>query len=512
MKKHVQKDRKSSSTRLLSFLALINSYVPGSHLSKLFCEEFMDQTEQPTDEGNPTLETIMKPFMDLIVISSEGDQKANYIRLAHPMIAHTCLKMLNEHKVTRFDIAQDFLNSLLASDLFSEDPFYPQTLARLYYIEVKEDDKYEEARKWAEEAIDREKKNSHIRDTLGQVHKNHLLHETEKPSSDINVCKIIHPKMRLEHTEQEYSKFISSLKGDVETKCDFFEWYLAFSRQSFEKEDPDYIQKEVEECYMYYFKLDKQAGKILDKKKNKYSGELLHILKSDISVFDQYKSKIEKPQPDSESQTVLYILANIICSDSGEQFEKIKEFQARLQKLWLREMQDRRPEFYLLILLLFWPDDVQPAITNPPNLEKCLRKMRHSYKSKYQKYLRGRYLLPLFFLAKRKGLQRLIYTLKLSQTDLERLTEGDGSEEIKDLQRINGQVRDHKVFAITGEKQIQVTPHDRASVCKQGQVSFYLGFNIRGPVAYNIRYKDTFEDYYVKKANERIKQTKKPPK
>ncbi|RXN04976.1 sterile alpha motif domain-containing 9-like protein [Labeo rohita] len=489
MVKYVKNHEEFSSTRLLSFLALINSYVPGSHLSKLFCEEFMDQTEQPTDEGNPTLETIMKPFMDLIVIFSEGDQKVKYIRLAHPMIAHACLKMLIEHKVTRFDIAQDFLNSL-----------------------VKEDNKYEEARKWAEEAINRDPENSHIRDTLGQVHKNHLLHETGKPSSDINVCKIIHPKTSLnrtplEHIEQEHREFISSLKGDVETKYDFFEWYLAFSRQSFEKEDPNYIQKEVEECYMYYFKMDKQADKItLDKNKNNYSGELLYILKSDISVFDQYKSKIEKPQPDSESQTVLYILANIICSDSGEQFEKIKEFQARLQKLWLREMQDRRPEFYLLILLLFWPDDVQPAITNPPNLEKCVRKMRHSYKSKYQKYLRGRYLLPLFFLAKQKGLQRLIYTLKLSQTDLERLTEGDGSEEIKDLQRINGQVRDHKVFAITGEKQIQVTPHDRASVCKQGQVSFYLGFNIRGPVAYNIRYKYSFEDYYVKKANERIKQ------
>ncbi|KAL0187571.1 hypothetical protein M9458_014670, partial [Cirrhinus mrigala] len=415
-------------------------------------------------------------------------------------------------------------------------PFYPQTLARLYYIKVKEGYKYEEARKWAEEAINRDPKNSHFRDTLGQVHKKHLLNETKKQSSDINVrlaiarsaikafkeeeeaaedeaedntkfnnrglfgflqvCKIIHPNMSLnrttlEHIEQEHSEFISSLKGDVETKYDFFEWYLAFSKQSFEREDPDYIQKEAEECYMYYFKMDKQADKItLDKRKHRYSGELLHILKSDISVLKQYKSKIENPQSDSESQTVLYILANIICSDSGEQFEKIKEFQARLQKLWLTEMQDRSPEFYLLILLVFWPDDVQSGTTDPPNLEKCLRKMRHSYKSKYQKYIRGRYLLPLFFLAKRKGLQRLIYTSNLHQTDLERLTEGDGSEEIKDLQRIDVQVRDHKVFAITGEKQIQVTPHDRASVCKQGQVSFYLGFNIRGPVAYNIRYKD----------------------
>ncbi len=310
MIKHVKNHKESSSTRLLSFLAFINSYVPGSHLSKLFCEEFMDQTEQLNDEENPTLETIMKPFMDLIVIFSEGEQKDQCLRLAHPMIADACLKMFTEHKLTRFDIALDFLNSLvkgkesdygqickkmlvvrleilmekekfsrlildiirenntkqcihlleLASDLFSADPYYPQTLARLFYIEVKEDNKYEEARKWAEEAIKRDPKNSHIRDTLGQVHKNHLLNETKKPFPNIKaclpiaqsaikafkdeekaaedeaednkkfnnrglfgflqVCKIIHPKTPLEHTEHEYSKFISSLKGDVERKYD----------------------------------------------------------------------------------------------------------------------------------------------------------------------------------------------------------------------------------------------------------------------------------------------------
>ncbi len=160
-------------------------------------------------------------------------------------------------------------------------------------------------------------------------------------------------------------------------------------------------------------------------------------------------------------------------------------------------MQDRRPELYLLIILLFWPDDVQPGITNPPNLEKCLRNIYHSYKSKYQKYLHSHYLVTLFFFSKGKGLQRLVHTSKLYQTALELLTEGDGSVEIKDLQRINGQVRNHKVFAIRREKQIQVTPHDPASVCTQGPVSFYLGFTIRGPVAYNIRYEANCKLYYI---------------
>ncbi|XP_016117033.1 sterile alpha motif domain-containing protein 9-like [Sinocyclocheilus grahami] len=243
MVNHIEKDTKSSSTRLLSFLALINSYVPGSHLSKLVCEDFIKEEEWSTDEGKPLLETIMKPSEDLLVTYSEGEQEDQCICLAHPMIADACLKLFTEH--------------------------------------------------------------------------NH-----------------------------------------------------------------------------------------------------------------------------------------------GE----------------------------LLILLLFWPDEAQPGITNPPNLEKCLRKMHPSYKKKYQKYLRGRYLVPLFFFGKEKGLQRLVHTSKLHQTDLELLTEGDERVEIKDLPRINGQVRKHKVFAIRRKKQIPVTPRDPSSVCKPGQVSFYLGFTISGPVAYNIRY------------------------
>ncbi len=48
--------------------------------------------------------------------------------------------------------------------------------------------------------------------------------------------------------------------------------------------------------------MDKQADKITaDEKKTKYSGELLLILKTDINVLKQYKSKIDNPQSDNET-------------------------------------------------------------------------------------------------------------------------------------------------------------------------------------------------------------------
>ncbi len=573
MIKHVKNHKESRSTRLLSFLALINSYVPGSHLSKLLCEEFLDQTEQPKEEENPTLETIMKPFMDLIVIFSEGEQEDQCIRLAHPMIADACLKMFTKHKLTRSDIALDFLNSLVkgkqrnyekicknmfitrpgglmekdkfsrlildimiesehntnqcidllkqASDLFDTNPAYPQTLARLYYIEVKEDNKYQEAKEWAERAIKRDPKMSHIRDTLGQVHKNHLLNEGKRTFSDIDVClaiaqsaikafeavdeaaedeaedktkfnnrgifgflqvcNIIHPKM-------PFHQYINSLKCDVETKYDFFEWYLAFSRPRIEEEDPDYIRRDVEKCYKLYFKQGKSNESTLNEKKKKSFGGLLHFLKSDTNVLKQNLSALENPQ--SEHEMVLYILTNVILSQSGEPCEKAEDLQARLQELWATKAQDRSPEFYLLMLLLFWPDEAQPAITNPPDLEKCVQYMSQSYERKYQKYLRGRYLVPLFFLGNGNGLQRLVHSSKLDEIDLKLLTEGHEHTQDECLQRISGEVNNYKVFAVRDNKQIQITSHNRASVCKQGLASFYLGFNIRGPVAYNIRFEE----------------------
>ncbi|XP_051731191.1 sterile alpha motif domain-containing protein 9-like [Ctenopharyngodon idella] len=578
MVEHVKNHPKSKSTRLLSFLALINSYVPGSHLSRLSCEEFIAKTGRSSDEENAPLETTMKPFMDLIVIFSEGKPvKTDYIRMVHPMIADACVKMLTVHKLTRFDIASDFLNSMvkgkernymqickrmltdrldtekykfsklildllkdksknakqcidllkLASDLFTNDPFYPQALARLYYIEV---NKYDEAKRWANIAIDRDPKKSHIRDTLGRVHKNHLwntktwtetvlniaksaikaFQEEEKAAEDesedntsfnnrgyfgfLQVCKGIYdlPKKPL---EQKCSKFISGLEVDVKKRYDFFEWYLAFSRPRINKKDPDYFQYTVEECYKRYFKKEKTDEATLNEKKMKSFGGLLHFLKPDVSVLQQ---TFKNPQSDDETQNILYVLANIILSMSDKQSENIEELQASLQKLWVSKKQGRSPEFYFLILLLFWFDEAQPGIPNPPDLEDCVKYMGESYEKKYRKYLRGRYLVPLFFFGTENGLQRLVHSSKLqtliqttNQNDdggaLEFLLEGD--KNVNCLQRITGEVKMHnKVFAIRDGKQIQVTPHKPASVYKQGKVSFYLGFNIRGPVAFSIRY------------------------
>ncbi|KAA0725527.1 Sterile alpha motif domain-containing protein 9 [Triplophysa tibetana] len=571
----IEKDSESSGTRLFSFLALINSYVPGSHLSKLLCKRFIDQSEWPSDEGKPSLEMILKPFEDLIVIFSDGEQKAECIRLAHPMIADACLKLFTEHNVKRSVIALDFLDSMVksneisydqlcmsmlvtrpegltgketfsklildildegenntkqcidllksASSLFSTDPFYPQALARFYYIKVKEENKYEKAEQWAVKAINRDQEKSHVKDTLGQVRKNHLqshfkktpnkvcldiaksaidaFHdeakaaeiESEKDTSFNNrgllgflqVCNVIFEINKKKDLEQEY---ISGLRGDIESRYDFFEWYLVYSRPSSKQEEPAFLCKDVEECYMHYFKQGEQTGKLtLNEKKMKSFAGFLHFLQSDINVLEQNWNAIANPQSNNETQMVLYTLANIILSQFDKPCENLQDLQARLQELWKTEEKHRSPEFYLLILLLFWPDEAQTVNQDSPNLENCVQYMSQSYERKYQKYLRSRFLVPLFFLGKGSGLQRLVHK-KLCKTDLELLTEGDENVEVSYLQRINGEVKKHEVFAVRDGQQIQVSPCKRASVYRDGEVSFYLGLTINGPVAYNIRH------------------------
>ncbi|RXN32706.1 sterile alpha motif domain-containing 9-like protein [Labeo rohita] len=129
--------------------------------------------------------------------------------------------------------------------------------------------------------------------------------------------------------------------------------------------------------------------------------------------------------------------------------------------------------------------------------------MRESYERTYQKYLRFRYLVPLFFLGNGGGLQRLVH-----QTDFTSLfVEEHETAEIQGFQRIQGEIRNHKVFALRGPDQIEVSPHNPASVYNTDLVSFYLGFTIRGPVAYNIRYvkkSAQFVDKHKKNIIERV--------
>ncbi|KAM8747331.1 uncharacterized protein AB9X84_015386 [Acanthopagrus schlegelii] len=57
------------------------------------------------------------------------------------------------------------------------------------------------------------------------------------------------------------------------------------------------------------------------------------------------------------------------------------------------------------------------------------------------------------------------------------------------LLKVDGVVRNYRLYATVGGTEIQVDANMRNRLWKQRQVSFYLGFTIRGPVAFGIHTK-----------------------
>uniref|UniRef100_A0A671XDX8 Si:ch73-252p3.1 n=1 Tax=Sparus aurata TaxID=8175 RepID=A0A671XDX8_SPAAU len=225
----VPRAKRPKRIQLVGFLSLLNAYVPGSYLLENQCLDLFKHKDYRF--GELPLEDRMKPFSNLIITFQQDTE--NRVRMAHPMIAQCCTELMAEAGVTRSDTARNILNHLcrdevppfllgfvkdmltkremkikenpinsteiteeperfsrlildiqkkesetesasvlkLASKKFDQDPYFPQALARLYYIELKD---YNQAELWASRAKQRDPQNSFIADTLGQVHKNHL--------------------------------------------------------------------------------------------------------------------------------------------------------------------------------------------------------------------------------------------------------------------------------------------------------------------------------------------------
>uniref|UniRef100_A0A8C1TAU5 Sterile alpha motif domain-containing 9-like protein n=1 Tax=Cyprinus carpio TaxID=7962 RepID=A0A8C1TAU5_CYPCA len=604
--KPLKTKKRPRNAQILSFLALMNSYAPGSYLTETWCLEFLDKKNHIS--GRPTLEKQMGTFADLLVIYStcSGGAKSQdrCIRMAHPMIADKCLWLLTDAGVTLSDTAINLLSHLCpqtvqpylvkiikqllkkrekhlpkdereeklqkfsnliqdikekenksmcvglfrhAAKTFPRDPFIPQALARFYYIELRD---YEKAALWAKTAILREPNNSFIRDTLGQVYKNQLksqnlpklsknilqigtqafkAFEEEAETAEkelepgmqedgvtnistvfnyrghfgyIQVANTIFYKLKnvkkewskvlrqetkshsLIHSEKcgKYQSLLASLKQRIEEKLSFFETFLKYSKPKIDKSEPEYIWTDIVDCYEKFITKEQHFCR-------SFAGllsTLSHITSvSDLEqITEQWREIHMNSQTESDAQN--YILANIILSQksaNSEILRTVPELQDILQKLWERQNKNGSPEFYLLVLLLFWPDGVKKT-GNTLDLKECVQYMRKSYERIYQKYLRFRYLVPLFFLGNGGGLQRLVHQTEFTSL----LAEEHETAESEGLQRIEGEIRNHKVFALRGKDQIEVSPHNPASVYNTDLVSFYIGFTIRGPVAYNIRY------------------------
>ncbi|KAI4898739.1 hypothetical protein NFI96_032705, partial [Prochilodus magdalenae] len=224
-------------------------------------------------------------------------------------------------------------------------------------------------------------------------------------------------------------------------------------------------------------------------------------------ITEHIRKKHEEDQSDVMA-AMKYILSNIILSNKDETSEVLQtltDLRATLWRFVEEKIVYQSPEFFLLVLLLFWPDENQhQCLHYNVDLNTVVENMKTAFNRKYQKHFRSRYLRPLFFLGQDTGLKRLVHSWKIYDLGTKHrnipkqerktwasLDWGNGKlwqhSSIQHLLfRVYGVFRKQQLFACVDGQEIAIYS-DQAFVSYQGPVSFFLGFTIRGPMAYDIR-------------------------
>ncbi|KAG7497733.1 hypothetical protein JOB18_043053 [Solea senegalensis] len=393
----------------------------------------------------------------------------------------------------------------------------------------------------------------------------------------IQVAKIAYEKCNTQQREHLIQNTKRNRK--VEDIFKFFSWYLTYSKPDMKTLEPSYFWKDVSRCYKYFTTetaaestsfsglLDclnhglftsrgKRAGFQEDTKTVFELEEIQGALKAS---YEENVNDIRVAER--------YILSNIILSNrmpDSPQLTPVRELQAIIQRFLSAELQRRSPEFYLLVLLLFWPEEQPPVVQSkddeevgqldtdddnsedttwedteineepaantepeqlPPdlnlldsNLQQYVTFMETAFeRAGYAKYLRGRYLLPLFFLGKGTGLCKWIHKSTLDaiveeNVDAE-LVGAQGNIKLEKTIMINDMWINGEVWLLPKIRDIllpiRVEPYhpligprlkeEPVLVCVGGQrikamlnnvgpdasvMSYYLGFNIQGLVVF----------------------------
>ncbi|XP_042257292.1 sterile alpha motif domain-containing protein 9-like [Thunnus maccoyii] len=395
----------------------------------------------------------------------------------------------------------------------------------------------------------------------------------------MQVAKITYEKLSMLH---KHKRFFQDLKMEVEDKFDFFEWYLTYSKPDMTTLEPSYFWKDVVLCYEYYTHkkaaestsfpglLDRLNHGLFTSKGRRAGFEEDVETVSDLEATRDVLKTTYEANIDDVKAAKRYILSNIILSNkmpNSPQLTQVRELKIVLQRFMDTEVGRRSPEYYLLVLLLFWPEEhpqevqeeedeeeeqateddgsegktwedenndgeqetaVEPAqlpldLILGLDLQQYVTFMEDAFeRAKYAKYLRGRYLLPLFFLGKGCGLCKWVHKSRLDAVVEEKvdaeLANGPGERSKEKWERINTMWSNGDVWQFPEIQDIllpvQVEPcqsptiplennKQEVFVCAEGKkikativvqpdapagstMLFYLGFTIQGPVVFKV--------------------------
>ncbi|CAG5860833.1 unnamed protein product [Menidia menidia] len=273
-----------------------------------------------------------------------------------------------------------------------------------------------------------------------------------------------------ERREEQENKSSLNLKLDIEERKLFLERNQAdtFSGILQHLDKPPEEVERITECYAFL------QGKI-DNQRQRTQMQINYVLSNIVLYHLKPKSKHVKKYRD------LRILLNEILQDVG------------LNHLF--------PDPYYLALLLFWPSPTENN-TEIPKYVSLIRKSSH--KNLYKLFQR-RSTIAHFYLGKEEGLKRLFSKPSLDADFLPELRRdalaqlwrnGDIFKEeaiVRRLHRVRGTTEQGEVYANYGTQKIPVRPAHIGGI-RSGfsteKVSFFIGFAINGPLAYDIKYEN----------------------
>ncbi|KAM8769979.1 sterile alpha motif domain-containing protein 9-like isoform 2-T2 [Rhynchonycteris naso] len=337
----------------------------------------------------------------------------------------------------------------------------------------------------------------------------------------------------------KYTSYLQNLQSDMKKCFDFFSDYMGLLKtRNIQKETVEiFLSKKISYCFKKYVDLfcqldsgllQSKDSRLLQEENCRKSLEALraerfsglleylnpnHKEAADImeSIVNKYAFLLQKnPNKRLAKEKQNFILANIILNCLKPNSKFIQPFN-NLKKL-LREVlqyteqSHQYPDSYFLACLLFWPEN-EELDEDAKLLEKYVSSLHRSFNRQYRRMCRSRQASTLFYLGNQRGLNSLVHKAEIEQhfskvKDVNSFWQsGDvwKKRKVKDLlRRLTGLAEGKNISIEYGTKEkikIPVTSvysGPLRSGANIERVSFYLGFSIEGPLAYDIEVKKTY--------------------
>ncbi|XP_068563923.1 sterile alpha motif domain-containing protein 9-like [Cebidichthys violaceus] len=325
---------------------------------------------------------------------------------------------------------------------------------------------------------------------------------------------------------KEHEQFLQSLKTEVKDIFELLVFYFTNIKANTSKLDfrsivsvlfkkyvalfcttSEEIKKE-RQCNHLDLEIDIEERRLFleEKDADTFAGVLQHLDNPEIESITESYAFLQQQQFINQKQktkeTINYILSNIVLYLLKQKSKHVKS-HSYLSALLLKTLQEVGlqypfPDPYYLALLLLWPSPGQEN-TEIVTYVRAIRKSKRLILS-----FRNRSTIAHLYLGKEEGLKRLVSKRQLDENfegmrreNLAQLwRNGDlfkNKAIINRLYRVSGTTEQGEVFANYGKVKIPVRPAFIASIrsgASTEKVSFYLGFAINGPLAYDIQYEN----------------------